>query len=146
MVHAATPMTVSVNDRDDWFDDLAAQRFVRRFSRLCVTGALGGRSKRGKVTNAGVAAAMGLDESTISRLRNGTRLPTVGHLILISKKANVSIDWLLGFTGRSDPEPGFSPEDVRRILTRMNETTRAALEAALENALAQERRNFDVDR
>jgi transcriptional regulator with XRE-family HTH domain len=47
-------------------------------------------------TNATISTQTGIDESSISRYRNGSRLPSLKRLRLLAEKLDVSTDELLG--------------------------------------------------
>ncbi len=63
--------------------------FANRFSEL---------RKEKNITQTELAEKLGTTQTTLSGYENGSRMPSVEFLILVSKKFNVSTDWLLGLS------------------------------------------------
>lgn len=70
--------------------------FAERFAQL-----------RGEMSQRQFADFLGISRSTIGFYENGSRLPDAATLKVISKKCDVSIDWLLGVAEQNDKTKPF---------------------------------------
>jgi transcriptional regulator with XRE-family HTH domain len=69
------------------------------------------REERG-VTLAGLAEATGISKSTLSRLENGQRRPSLELLLPIAQSHQVPLDELVGAPEAVDPRVRFAPRQV----------------------------------
>jgi transcriptional regulator with XRE-family HTH domain len=91
---------------------------------------------RAGLTQAGLSAACGVTDETISRIERGRYEPAVSTLIQIAEALDVSLDQLAG-TGRDDAKrrPAAASPIVRRLMARIEQLTpeaQGALLAAVE--------------
>jgi transcriptional regulator with XRE-family HTH domain len=68
---------------------------------------------RRRLTLTGVAAATGISKSTLSRLENGQRRPTLELLLGLSHAYRVPLDALVGAPEEGDPRVRLKPERVK---------------------------------
>ena len=78
--------------------------------------------KKRNYSNKDFAEMTGITEAAISRYTNGQRNPTLENLIIISKKLNVSIDYLAGQTKYPSRPSNDDPESTR-LLSCYNKAT-----------------------
>jgi len=58
-----------------------------------------------ELDQAGLAAATGIDQATVSRFETGKRLPTVPQLQVLAQVLHTSMDALMNGTANSAPPP-----------------------------------------
>lgn len=81
---------------------------------------------------AGLAAATGIDQATVSRLETGKRLPTVPQLQVLAQVLHTSMDALM--SGSANPAPLLCRPDhcpyLQELATLMRESTERLTAAA----------------
>ena len=80
-------------------------------------------------TNAELGRSLGIDPSTVSRIRDRLRFPTEDHLLAISKYFDVSMDYLYTGDAGASAEVERAGLDMRLLVRIMEEMGLTAIDA-----------------
>ena len=81
------------------------------------------------MTQADVARRMKLHPSAISQMESGVRMPSIGSLRQLADALDVSADYLIGRTIRSDDQP---IDPIKQVMERLSSRDRAFLGELIE--------------
>ncbi len=73
----------------------------------------------GGLTQKQFASIINLNQSSIARFENGERFPDFGTLAAISKKFDVSLDWLMGLEVSEKRMKAWSDKDMAKLLSKI---------------------------